>query len=352
MFKSARLKLTGWYLFIIMFISLSFSIAIYRGMVGELERGFRRAELRFRAEEFDVPLPQTFPEQPEDLPLRLKEIAPRFFLVEDLEAARKRLLLNLLMINSGVLVVSALAGYFLAGKTLRPIEKAMEEQKRFVADASHELLTPLTALKTSMEVALRDKKLSLKESKKVIKSNLEDIDGLQSLSNNLLSLAHYQNNGQNLSFKKVDATKLIKKVCRKVLPLAKKKKIKIEVNVRKQTIWANEESFEEMMLIFLDNAIKYTPKNGKITIETKVNKKSLLIKIKDTGLGIAKEDLPHIFDRFYRVDQSRSKSKAFGFGLGLSLARKIIEIHQGTVAVSSVLKKGTTFTIKFPLKRS
>lgn len=352
MFKSARLKLTGWYLLIIMLVSVFFSTVIYLGTVQELERGFHRAELRFRAEELGIPLPQGFQERSEDLPPRLREISPRFFSVEELQTTENRLRLNLLMINGVILGLSAVVGYFLAGKTLKPIEESLEEQKRFVADASHELRSPLTALKTSMEVALRDKKMSLTEAKKVIKSNLEDIDSLQSLSNNLLSLANLQSNGRNFVFKKVDIAEVVKSAYRKLLPLAKEKNIKIRIEFKKQTILANKESLEGMVFIFLDNAIKYTPQDGEVVVKTKVGKRNLVIKIKDTGIGISKEDIPHIFDRFYRVDQSRSKESVLGFGLGLSLAKRIIEIHKGTVEVSSGLRKGTTFTISLPLKHS
>lgn len=370
MFKSARLKLTGWYLFIIMLVSAFFSSVIYLGTIRELEGGFRRAELRLKAEELGIPLPRHFPSRLEDLPPRLQEISPRFFSVEDLEVAKKRLGLNLLVMNGVILGISALAGYFLAGKTLKPIEKAMGEQKRFVADASHELRTPLAALKTSMEVALRDKKMSVREARKLIKSNLEDIDSLESLSNNLLSLASLQNNSKNLVFGEVDIAEVIRSAYRKIIPLAREKKIEVKIQTQKQTIFANKESLEKMILIFLDNAVKYTSKEGKVTIRTKTDKKHLILEIKDTGIGIAPKDIPHIFDRFYRADQSRSREHlrggrlssrshdssdgegVGGFGLGLSLAKRIIEIHKGSVEVLSKVGKGTTFTVKLPLKHS
>ena len=352
MFKSARLKLTGWYLLIIMLISAFFSLVIYSEMSRELERGFHRAGLRVKAEELGIVLPKRFSIRPEDLPPGLREIGPHFFHLDDLETAKKRLKLNLLVINSAVLSMSALLSYFLAGKTLRPIEKAMEEQKRFVADASHELRTPLTALKTSMEVALRDKKISLVQAKKIIKSNLEDVDGLQSLSDNLLKLTNYQTNGQNLVFEEIDIARLVKKGVQKILPLTKKKNIDLKTKVKKQVILANKESLEQMILIFLDNAVKYTPQKGKITISSKKQKKHLILEVADTGIGIDKKDVPHLFDRFFRVDQSRSKSKVSGFGLGLSLAKRIIEIHKGSVKVKSVLGKETTFIVKLPFKHS
>lgn len=194
--------------------------------------------------------------------------------------------------------------------------------------------------------------MSLPEAKRVIRSNLEDIDSLQSLSNNLLSLVNFQSNGHNLVFKKIEIAEVLKNAYRKILPLAKEKNIKIRIEFKKQTILAHKESLEEMVFIFLDNAIKYTPQDGEVVVTTKVSKRSLVIKIKDTGIGISKEDIPHIFDRFYRVDQSRSKENMPGFGLGLSLTKRIIEIHKGTVEVSSGLGKGTTFTISLPLKHS
>lgn len=352
MFKSARLKLTSWYLLIIMLISVFFSAIIYVGAVRELERGFRRAELRLRAEELDIPLPQRFSDLPEDLPLRLREISPRFFFVEDLEAAKRRIGLQLLMINGLILVISAGAGYFLAGKTFKPIERAMEEQKRFVADASHELRTPLTALRTSMEVALRDKKIKAKEAKRILKENLEEVDGLQSITDSLLSLAKYQRADKDFVFEKVSLDKIVERAAKTVRPLAKKKDITLKLKIGDLNLMADKPSLEKMMTIFLDNAVKYTPKGGKVSVSAKKDKKYVLIKIKDTGIGISKKDLSHIFDRFYQVDKSRSKIDIPGYGLGLALAKRIIEIHKGSASVSSTVGKGTTFTLKLPLKHS
>jgi len=345
MLRSARVKLTGWYLLIIMLISVSFSAVIYLGVSRELERGFRRTEMRLRAEKFGIPPSQRFSG-------RRKDAKPRFSFIEDLGVAKKRVALGLLTVNVIILGISAAAGYFLAGKTLKPIEKAMNEQKRFVADASHEFRTPLTALKTSMEVALREKKMSASQVKKLIKSNLKDVDGMQSLANNLLSLANYQNNGGNFNFEEVNLAEVIRTTYKKILPLAKKEGVDIRLKIQDCVVEADKTSLGEMVLIFLDNAVKYTPKGGKVTISTQKDKKFALVKIKDTGIGISKQDITHIFDRFYRVDQSRSKNNVQGFGLGLPLAKKIIEIHKGSVKVFSKIGKGTAFIIKLPLKRS
>lgn len=343
MFHSARIKLTTWYSLIIMLISVIFSLVIYAIVTTELERSLRRAEIRFRGAELNIPASRQRLWHPENMsPL----------LVADLESAKQRVVLNLLVVNGAILIISAGAGYFLAGKTLKPIETAMEEQKRFVADASHELRTPLTALKTSIEVALRAKKMSVKEAKSILASSLDDIGGLESLANNLLGLTQYQQENSALTFEPTKISQVVQGVFKKILPLAKQKDIEIKLNVPDQVLSASQRSLAEMMFIFLDNAVKYTPQGGQITVTTKTDKKNLVIEVVDTGVGIPQEAIPHIFDRFYRVDQSRSKDKVAGFGLGLSLAKKIIELHRGSVEVNSILGKGTTFRIKLPLKHS
>lgn len=339
MFHSARLKLTGWYLLIIMLISLAFSGAIYTVISRELERGFRRAEVHFRFGDDFV-----FPPPPFDSSGQMNT-----FLIEELATARHHLVFNLLLANGAILIFSGAAGYFLAGRTLKPIETALEEQRRFVADASHELRTPLTALRTSIEVGLREKKITDNEARSVLKGSLEDISDLESLANGLLCLSRYQQNGVNLVSQPVDIKKVVDNAVRKIIPLAKKKKINLKLEVDSLVFFADASSLEEMLLIFLDNAVKYTPTGGQVAVETKTNKNSLTIEIRDTGMGIAETEIPHIFDRFYRADQSRSKENVPGFGLGLSLAKKIIEIHQGSAKVDSKLGQGTTFTIKLPL---
>jgi len=339
MFRSARIKLTLWYLLIIMSISLVFSGIIYRIATKELEIGFKRVQQRFWEDEEFGPFLR--------LPRKTERLRPLF--TKGLKQAKRRIIWRLVAINGVIFVFSATAGWFLAGKTLKPIEQALEEQKRFVADASHELRTPLATLKTSNEVALKDKKLSLEEAKKLIKSNLEEIENLETLTNNLLTLASLEENGRKLNFQKVDIKKVIMGAYQKILPLALKKKIKIKIEDEGGEIFGDEESLEKMVLVFLDNAVKYTPEGGKVWLKTWQEKGKLILEIKDAGMGINKNDLPHIFERFYRADKVRAKG---GFGLGLALAKRIIELHHGSVKVASQLGKGAKFTIKLPLKTS
>jgi len=304
-----------------MLVSGIFSFAIYTATVRELERGFRRAEMHLGR-----------------------------FLVADLAEAKARVAGNLIVIDGLIVGLSAIAGWFLAGRTLSPIQTALEEQKRFVADASHEFRTPLTSLKTSIEVALRQKQISAAEARAVLKSNLEDIAGLASLTDHLLSLARFQRGNGSLEFEPVIISKVIGAVYRKILPLAKRKHIQIHLDTADIEVGANQPGLEEMLLIFLDNAVKYTPKGGKVFVTARSDNRQMVITIEDNGIGISDHDIPHIFDRFYRADRSRSKDRVSGFGLGLSLAKKIIDTHKGSVAAAGAIGKGTTFTIKLPLK--
>lgn len=351
MFRLARLKLTGWYLLIIMLISTAFSLVAYKGITAELERGFRWAELRLRAEEPGFRLPRPIPPNPEGLSPELRGTPPRFLLAEDLEAAKRQVIFHLLSINGVILVVSAAVGYFLAGKTLKPIEDALEEQKRFVADASHELRTPLTALKTSIEVNLRDEGLP-EQARQILEDNLKDVDSLESLTDSLLHLAQHQKGEHDIEIEPVEINAVIQDVFKQIQPLAEEKglEVKLDIEPTGQVVNADKACLKKLIVVFLDNAIKYTPKGGRISVAAKSFKKYLTLTIEDTGVGIEEKHLPYIFDRFYRVESSRSKSEAAGFGLGLSLAKRIIEAHQGSIDVASVVGKGTTFTIKLPLK--
>jgi signal transduction histidine kinase len=341
MFKSARIKLTIWYLAIIMGISILFSVVLYSVISKELHRGFRRAELRYiigQNVELPRPIPKPFDVSNPDL-------------LEDLQNAKNVLIFNLITLNFLIFGFSSFAGYFLAGKTLAPIEKALEEQKRFVADASHEMRTPLTSLKTSMEVALREKKLSNNSAKTEIKSNLEEVNGLINLTNSLLSLASIKGNNNHI-LENVEIKEIIETSIKKIRPLARKKRISIKTNLTKHAIQANKQKLIETFTIFLDNSVKYTPLNGSINIKILKENSNLSIKISDTGIGISKNDLPHIFDRFFRADHSRSKMNIPGFGLGLSLARKNILLHKGSIDVKSFPEKGTTFTVRLPVKQT
>jgi len=338
MFERARLKLTAWYLVIIMTISLLFSFTIYSSINAEFNR-FERMQIKFKEvieEGEQLPLP------PRDHFIRFVKPDPEF-----IEDSRNRLIAALGLINLSILFLSGISGYFLAGRTLRPIKKIVDEQKRFITDASHELRTPITALRSEIEVALRNKTLSLPEAKKILVSNLEEVVSLQSLSDKLLELAQ---NGKFINpknMKEVSLTAIIKTAMKKVEPLAKKKKITISSSVKEKKIRGIPERLIEVFVILLDNAIKYSPEKSTVTLASQMKDKHVQVSVADHGVGIDAKDLPLIFERFYRASKSRDKSHISGYGLGLSIAKKIIEAHHGTITVVSKPDKGTTFKVVF-----
>lgn len=337
MFKSARLKLTAWYLLIIMMISFLFSIVIYNSATHELARIERRQHLWSQRMMGDFIRPPGSPEWFE--PIETNEI-------------RQRIIFMLFLVNSAILVFSGVAGYFLAGATLNPIKDMVDEQSRFISDASHELRTPLTSLKAAMEVSLRDKNTNLADSKTLISESLAEVNKLQSLTDGLLSLAQYQKPNGNTEVEKLNLQELVKSAVKNIIPKIRQKRIVINNKTADFEIAGNKYSLIELLVILLDNAVKYSPPKSTITLFTKRNDGSILLSVKDEGPGIAQKDLPHIFERFYRADSTRSKSDVTGFGLGLSIAKKIVELHHGTITVESKKEKGSTFSIRLPAKHS
>lgn len=334
MFLKARLKLTAWYLLIIIIVSFFFSFVIYHLLREEIERSLRIEKVRFYREQ--------------RIEIRPDRVSINLNLLQEEE---NRLKLILFFTNFGIFFISAGAGYFLAGKTLNPISKMLDEQSRFVTDASHELRTPLTILRSEIEVNLRDKNLTLENYKKILKSNLEEVINLENLSNNLLLLTQLEKTKtkkQNLE--RVDLKEIIDKSIFKILPLAKNKNIKIAKKISQYFILGNKENLFELFIILLDNAIKYSFSKSLIKVETFLINKKILINISDQGVGIEKKDLPFIFGRFYRSDLSRTKQKIIGYGLGLSIAKQIVNLHHGSINVKSEINKGSSFTVELPYK--
>jgi len=306
-FKSAYLKLILFYVLIVMIISIGFSVVLYRLSFVELGRGLNRQTRILRELPGDVFRPPQI-EKFEDIRR------------QQLQESNQRLKIKLIYFNLLILLLSSGLSYFLARRTLRPIENMVLAQNRFTADASHELKTPLAAMRSEIEVNLRDKQLNLLTTKNLLKSNLEEIAKLETLSNALLRLARYQEEAK-LTFKDLSLSEIIAASFEKIENLALKKNIKIENKISDLKIKGDKDSLAELFVILLDNAIKYSPKNSKVNIATKEDRNHVIVSIKDEGIGIKQSDLPFIFNRFYRADHSRSKEKADGYGLGLSIAK-------------------------------
>jgi len=324
-----------------MLVSISFSAVIYKVLSGEFQR-FAHAQ-RFRIENH---LQNNFQPPPD---LRRFTVPPNIE-QELLTEADERLIVTLAFINFFILIFAGGIGYFLSGRTLKPIQEMVDEQNRFISDASHELKTPLSSLKTAFEVSLRDKNLNLPAAKKTITESIVDVDQLSILSENLLTLARHQNLKDSKKIEKVSLEKILIDAVAKILPVAKQKKIIVKTKIGNYKIEGAKEDFLKLFVIILDNAVKYSPKKTEINLASQKTDNHVLIMIKDQGIGIDKKDLPHIFDRFFRADSARSKNEAYGHGLGLSIAREIIKAHHGSISAESKLNEGTTFIIRLPIK--
>ena len=253
-FENARLKLTAWYLLIIMAISLLFSAVIYN----KANEEFLRFELTQKRIKMDVTEGRFGPGPGRMLLERIDE--------EAVEKARLRFITVLGLINLFILVTAGGAGYFLAGRTLRPIKEMVDEQNRFVSDSSHEFRTPLTSLRSEIEVALRNKNLPADGAKKVLESNLEEVISLQRLSDNLLELAQNGKLVNKNAMETVSLRNIIQSAIKKIEPVAKRKQIKIETDLQDIKIHGISDRLTEVFVILLDNAVKYSRKKGKIEI--------------------------------------------------------------------------------------
>jgi two-component system sensor histidine kinase CiaH len=327
---STTFRLASSYLLIIMVLSIAFSAVIYQVSWHEIGR--------------QVPPPSFFGQREEDH--RQNDPDYQNYFKQRINEGRGALVERLVILNVGVLVGGAFLSYLLARRTLEPIEDVMHAQSRFVTDASHELRTPLTALLATNEVALRKPKLGAAEARNVIQSNTEELTKLKDLSDGLLSLAVSRG---KLVREPVALATIVSDAVDTVEPYAAGKQIEIQAKLENLEVVADRMSLTQALVILLDNAIKYSPDKTQVTIETKRKGKAAQLRVIDQGIGIDQADLPHIFDRFYRVDNSRSKQTADGYGIGLSIAQNISLQHQGKLTAESQSGKGSTFTITLPL---
>ena len=326
MFHSAILKLTGWYLLILMSISFLFSVTIYNVATGEVRDRLAAVHDRFG------PM-STYPQNQ----FSIFQNAQR-------EAANRNFIITLLYVNVLILLGGGALSYMLARRTLKHIEEAHNAQARFTSDASHELRTPLAAMRAELEVALRDKKISKQDMQELLESNLEEVNKLTALSKTLLQLSKLDH--ANLELTDVDLNITVGEVVQRYDKNASR--IALDLPSKPIRLRANQPSIEELITILVDNALKYSPDASKITVSLSRKGRQAQFAITNSGKGITAEDLPHIFDRFYRAEQSRTTN---GTGLGLSLAKKIVAMHGGELSVSSAKDHDTTFRFLLPIMR-
>ncbi len=305
--------------------------------------------------------------------------------LDDVEDTLERLLTSLLIAIPILVVIAGISGYLLAARALAPIDQitstarqisaedlsarlnipttddevgrltqtlndmlvrlddSFQRERQFTNDASHELRTPLTAMQAILGM-IREKRRTPEEYEQAFDDLNEEADRLRTLVENLLRLARGEKRNNNL-FEEVNLSILLKDVSDSLRPLAEAKNLSLNCETPENLIvFGDSDELIRLFVNLLDNAIKYTER-GEISISANHNEDSVLVKVADTGIGIPAEHIPHIFDRFYRVEESRTLR---GAGLGLAIAKEIVRAHHGEIEVRSKIGQGTVFAASLP----
>ena len=266
------------------------------------------------------------------------------------QEATLSLLLTLLLSIGGVALFGAgLGGLFLSNRALVPARLAWANQQRFIADASHELRTPLTLLRADAEVLLRGRKRMETEDAVLLEDIVAEAHHMANIATNLLTLARLDTGTAHQEHEVIHLTELAQEAAQRVQALAEQRDITVQVEQAADLyVIGDPMQLEQAVLGLLDNAVKYNRQGGHVIVRTMVQDEQAVLEVRDTGIGITAEHLPHLGERFYRVDKARSR-EAGGTGLGLSIARSIAIAHGGRLSLASVPDQGTTVTLKLPL---
>ncbi len=262
------------------------------------------------------------------------------------------LIFTSLSVGIAALLVFFLLAYFLSGLALKPAKAAWQQQQQFVADASHELKTPLTVILANTDILLAHPGDTIQNQKKWIENTKTEGERMKKLADNLLFLAKSDAAGQTdappPALKPVNLSDTSWKVLLPFESVAFEQGVELNSDIKPDiTVSGNGEQLNRLIVILIDNACKYSGKNGKVTLSLAKEQGRAKLSVHNTGNPIDKADLPHIFDRFYRGDKSRAQESG-GHGLGLSIAKSIVDAHGGKLTVISNKEQGTTFTAEFP----
>jgi signal transduction histidine kinase len=262
--------------------------------------------------------------------------------LEPEEDALHGLLRNMLLGAAACIAVAAVGGWFLAGKSLAPVAAAFDRQQTFVADASHELRTPLAVIRANAEF-LQQEQPDSEEAAEI----LAETDRLASLVDALLALARGQ--AGSAAEQAVDLGELVTSSAHAMLPLAGERKVSLAVDAAPGVeVRGSPDQLRQLVLILVDNALRYTPEGGRVSVDARRVDGSAVVAVSDTGIGIDPDALEHVFERFYRADDARTRAFG-GAGLGLSIAEQLVTGHGGRISAQSTPGRGSTFTVTLPL---
>jgi heavy metal sensor kinase len=232
---------------------------------------------------------------------------------------------------------------------LQRIESAVARITQFTADASHELRTPVALIRTRAEVTLA-KPRNIDQYRDALKEVLAESERTTALIENLMTLARADTGSETLNFNRTDIGDIAREVSTQAQTLSDAKQLHWSVAIPDAAIWVRGDAnaLRRLLLILVDNAVKYTPPAGSISLALQRNGSHAEIRVRNNGIGISADDLPHIFDRFYRADKARSRELG-GTGLGLSIGRWIANAHGGDIQVETSTPNGTTFVVRLPI---
>ena len=264
----------------------------------------------------------------------------------------RSILVIFIKVTGGSLVVLFLISVYLANRAIKPIKEAFERQEEFIADASHELKTPLAIIKANLAVVLENSDETIDSQSKWLDFIHLQTERMSNLINDMLSLAKMDSLEQPLLLQNFNLSNAIEGVVLSFEAASFESNIELETDIQEEVFfYGDKDSFERLMTILMDNAIKNTPQNGRITVSLASRKNNIEIIVKNTGAGITPENMDKIFERFYRVDSSRNRESG-GYGLGLAIAKSIVQNHNGKIYAESNLGEDTSFIVKLPKNRS
>ncbi len=263
------------------------------------------------------------------------------------EVIRQYILATLVLVPFGA-VGLGLCGYFFSGKAVEPVGRTLQMLRRFVADAGHELNTPITVIEASLQT-VEQMRQDNEDPTEVFEVITRASARMRDLAGNLMMLARVESLEQAWPHVPIDVRNIVLPLIGEFAELAKQKQIELVCTpVQSVELIGHSESLSRMMSNLLNNALRYTEPGGKVTVSVTAQEHDVAFTVQDTGIGIPAESLDHIFERFYRVDKSRSRAVG-GSGLGLSIVKAIVDMHKGVIKVESTVGEGSIFTVVFPL---
>ncbi|NOU66859.1 GHKL domain-containing protein [Paenibacillus sp. LMG 31461] len=266
--------------------------------------------------------------------------------------AQKTILTNLVytftLVGLVMLIVIFFTSRYFANRSIAPVREAFQKQKQFIADASHELKTPLAVINTNADVLLGNSDETIESQSKWLYRIKSETERMKTLTNDLLYLTEMDDTRAGILYSEFNVSESVESVLLTMEAVVFEKDITLDYEIQPDlSLYGNSEQIKQVVMILMDNAIKYTPPKGAISLTFKKHHSDTLLTVTNTGEGISPEHVERIFDRFYRADPSRSR-KHGGYGLGLAIAKSIVEQHKGKIHAKSVPQETTSFYVQLP----